>query len=60
VHTVQCGFKNPVGSPREYNTVADNISKFSNTDDWEVLKAFFEYIDYMWWPHDIDRFATRH
>ena len=44
--------------PRELNDIADNISKFSNTDEWEVSSSFFEQIDNIWGPHDVDRFAS--
>lgn len=44
--------------PRELNTVADDISKYRSTDEWEVSREFFEYLDALWGPHDIDRFAT--
>jgi hypothetical protein len=30
--------------PRIYNTVADDNSEFSNTDDWGMSRAFFEYM----------------
>jgi hypothetical protein len=44
--------------PREQNKFADEISKFRSTDEWQVTGAFFEFLDKMWGPHDIDRFAT--
>ena len=44
--------------PREMNEIADTISKFSSTDEWEVTERFFQCINDIWGPHDIDRFAT--
>ena len=43
--------------PRELNQVADELSKVSSTDEWEVTKQFFEHVDGLWGPHEIDRFA---
>lgn len=44
--------------PRDLNVVADSISKVRDTDDWEVSMDFFKFMDGLWGPHDIDRFAT--
>jgi len=43
--------------PREENNQADYISKLVDFDDWGVNTAIFEFIDSMWGPHTIDRFA---
>ena len=34
------------------------MSKFASTDEWEVTEEFFQYVDGLYEPHDIDRFAT--
>ena len=44
--------------PREQNQGADTISKINDTDDWSVTKDFFDYMNKMWGPVDIDRFAS--
>jgi len=44
--------------PRELNTIADGISKYTSSDEWEVSNPFFEHMDSLWGPYDIDRFAT--
>ena len=44
--------------PRNYNGVADSISKVCCTDNWGVSKEFFEFMFSLWGPFDIDRFAT--
>ena len=44
--------------PRNYNVVADSISKVCCTDSWGVSKEFFEFMYSLWGPFDIDRFAT--
>ena len=44
--------------PRQLNTTADDISKLASTDEWEVSSEFFSYIDSLWGPHEVDRFAT--
>jgi hypothetical protein len=44
--------------PRQYNTIADDIITFSNTDDWEE-STFFLSTSILWGgAHDIDHFAT--
>ena len=44
--------------PRELNQTADSLSKMSSTDEWEVALEFFNHVDKMWGPHDVDRFAS--
>ncbi|XP_045208922.2 uncharacterized protein LOC123560830 [Mercenaria mercenaria] len=44
--------------PREQNSVADDISKLNNTDEWEVTDDFFRFVDSLWGPHNVDRFAS--
>ena len=43
--------------PREYNAEADAVSKYTNSDDWEISKDLFEYLNGLWGPFTIDRFA---
>ena len=41
------------------NTLADYISKMIDHEDWGVFCCFFfHFIDEMWGPHTIDRFAS--
>lgn len=44
--------------PREHNQIADDISKIYSSDEWEVTTEFFNFIDQMWGPHEVDRFAS--
>ena len=44
--------------PRNYNVVANSISKVCCTDSWGVSKEFIEFMYSLWGPFDIDRFAT--
>ena len=44
--------------PREENEKADYLSKLIDYDDWGVSDDFFEYIDSIWGPHTVDRFAN--
>lgn len=44
--------------PREENDVADYFSKIIDPDDWEITESFFEYLDELWGPFTIDRFAS--
>jgi len=46
--------------PRSQNQIADYLSKMGNSDDWEVSQYFFDFIDKLWGPHDVDRFANSH
>lgn len=43
--------------PREDNVEADSLSKFIDTDDWQVTDEFFHMLDRKWGPFTIDRFA---
>ena len=43
--------------PREDNVEADLISKTIDRDDWGVSNSFFKFLDFVWGPHSIDRFA---
>ena len=44
--------------PRELNTKADYISNIVDYDDWQTTFEFFNFLDSMWGPHTIDRFAS--
>ncbi|XP_052270084.1 uncharacterized protein LOC127871322 [Dreissena polymorpha] len=43
---------------RTENTVADSLSRLIDYDDYGVSKQFFYYIDSLYGPHDVDRFAN--
>ena len=43
--------------PREENVRADAISREIDYDDWGVSGEFFSFIDGLWGPHTVDRFA---
>ena len=43
--------------PRDLNTQADQISKFFDFDDWAVSTEFFQFVDALYGPHTVDRFA---
>ena len=46
---------------RNKNVLADRISKSVDYDDWGVSEDFFfQFIDNMWGPHEVDRFAIYH
>ena len=44
--------------PRSENTLPDYISKMIDHEDWGVSFELFHFIDEMWGPHNIDRFAS--
>jgi len=44
--------------PRSDNTKADYISKIVDIDDWGTSREFFDFLDDMWGPHTVDRFAS--
>ena len=43
--------------PREANDKADSLSRKSDCDDWEIEDWLFKYLDQLWGPHSVDRFA---
>lgn len=47
----------PYWIPRDQNTVADSISRIIDFDDYTVKDEVFCYLDGIWGPHTIDRFA---
>lgn len=44
--------------PRSENIKADYISKLIDYEDWVTIIEFFKFIDTMWGPHTVDRFAN--
>ena len=44
--------------PREFNQDADTLSKTIDYDDWTTTWPFFHFIDSLWGPCTIDRFAN--
>ena len=43
--------------PRDINSVADDISKLFDYDDYMMSDAVFNALDDLWGPHTCDRFA---
>ena len=50
----------PVWIPRADNGIADELSRRfqEDCDDWQLEPAWFRYLDYIWGPHTVDRFAN--
>ena len=48
----------PTWIPRSENCRADFLSKLIDVDDWETSLCFFSFMDSIWGPHTIDRFAN--
>jgi hypothetical protein len=44
--------------PRDKNQKADYLSKIIDFEDWGVTKTFFDFIDSLYGPHTVDRFAS--
>jgi hypothetical protein len=44
--------------PREQNKIADNLSRYSDCDDWGIHSDVFEELDALWGTHTVDRLAT--
>ena len=44
--------------PRSENEKADFISKLIDFEDWGVTLEFFDFMNSMWGPYTIDRFAS--
>jgi len=45
---------------RNKNEYADFLSKYRDRADWRLHRSVFEYLDTLWGPHTIDRFAASH
>ena len=50
----------PLWIPRAENTLADELSKIQDFDDWSLDDSSFSLIDALWGPHSVDRFASPH
>lgn len=50
----------PVWIPRCDNGIADELSRRfqEDCDDWQLEPAWFRYLDFIWGPHTVDRFAN--
>ena len=48
----------PAWVPREDNGYADYVSKLAEVDDWYLNPAAFRWLDGIWGPHTVDRFAN--
>jgi len=48
----------PEWLPREQNEIADYYSRIVDWDDWMLNPAVFSWLDTLWGPHTIDRFAN--
>jgi hypothetical protein len=44
--------------PRTENERADAISNFSDSDDWQLGRHLFDWLEWHFGPHHVDRFAT--
>ena len=48
----------PEWIPREQNELADYYSRLVDYDDWMLNPVVFAWLDNLWGPHTIDRFAN--
>ncbi|KAK3097826.1 hypothetical protein FSP39_013568 [Pinctada imbricata] len=44
--------------PRDQNERADMLSRIVDFDDWSVSDVIFDFLNYMWGPHEVDFFAN--
>jgi len=44
--------------PRGQIVQADYLSRIIDIDDWQTTVEFYSYLDSMWGPHSVDRFAN--
>lgn len=44
--------------PRTENAKADYISRMIDHEDWQITFEFFDFLNFLWGPHSIDRFAS--
>jgi hypothetical protein len=44
--------------PTEHNTQAGYLNRIIDIDDWAIYTEFFQFIDELWDPHSVDRFAS--
>ena len=50
----------PEWVPREQNQLADYYSRLVDFDDYRLNPAIFEWLNSVWGPYTIDRFASAH
>ena len=43
--------------PRKQNIIADTLNKMYDFEDWETTNTLFKYLNRVWRPFTIDRFA---
>ena len=48
----------PVWVPRDNNQLADYLSKLTDFDDWGIHSDIFQWLNTLWGPFTVDRFAT--
>ncbi|GIL49016.1 hypothetical protein Vafri_5502 [Volvox africanus] len=46
--------------PREQNTITDFFSKIRESCDWQLSPDWFQWLEWRWGPHTVDRFASDH
>ncbi|VDI70689.1 Hypothetical predicted protein [Mytilus galloprovincialis] len=46
--------------PREENEKADALSRIIDIDDWGISFEFFDFLNSIWGPFTVDRFANMH
>ncbi|WAR04507.1 hypothetical protein MAR_019876, partial [Mya arenaria] len=39
----------------ESSTISDHLSRFYDSDNWQVRTAVFRHLDNKWGPHSVDR-----
>jgi hypothetical protein len=44
--------------PRDQNTQTDYLSRIIDIDDWAISTEFFQFVDELWGPHSVDKFAS--
>jgi len=44
--------------PRDLNQLADHLAGIYDRDDWCLAKRWYDFLDWLWGEHTIDRFAT--
>ena len=50
----------PEWVPRDQNTLADELSRIIDFDDWSIEPTVFHCLDSPWGPFTVDRFANRY
>jgi hypothetical protein len=44
--------------PRRQNVQTDYLSRIIDIDDWQITVELYSYLDSMWGPYSVDRFAN--